>query len=122
MLQDDLYKKFLAQGYSQKDAAKEAQARTGVSMVSGQPIKQKQVTFSTKGFKYGQQDPFYRKGKGRHFGQGLATKSGHGQTIHAHGHTGTVGHPRIQSRQKVLIKGQNGFTPPLPGLIFLFKT
>ena len=45
---DDMYKALVKGGKSQKDAAKEAQARTGVSLVSGKPIK-RGVTFSAKG-------------------------------------------------------------------------
>lgn len=67
--QDVIYKQLLAQGYSKKDAAKEAQARTGMSMVSGKPIKAKQTSFSSEGVTYGQQDTFYKKRKGRQFGQ-----------------------------------------------------
>lgn len=34
----DLYQLLLLQGYTKKDAAKEAQARTGMSVVTGKPI------------------------------------------------------------------------------------
>ena len=34
----NIYKTLLAQGYTKKDAAKEAQARTGMSAVTGGPI------------------------------------------------------------------------------------
>ena len=33
-----IYKTLLAQGYTKKDAAKEAQARTGMSVVTNRPI------------------------------------------------------------------------------------
>ncbi len=48
-----LYKKYLADGYTPKDAAKRAQEETGFSTVTGQPIKQKKVSFSSKGVTYG---------------------------------------------------------------------
>jgi hypothetical protein len=36
-----LYQDLLKKGYTQKDAAKEAQARTGCSVVTGRPIRQR---------------------------------------------------------------------------------
>ncbi len=50
-----LYQQLLASGSSQKDAAKEAQARTGVSLVSGRPIVKK-VEWTPK-VNYGGQYP-----------------------------------------------------------------
>ena len=44
----DVYTGLLSQGYTKKDAAKEAQARTGMSAVTGRPIN-KQLDFSNKG-------------------------------------------------------------------------
>jgi len=35
----DIYESLVKAGRTQKDAAKEAQARTGMSLVSGKPIK-----------------------------------------------------------------------------------
>jgi hypothetical protein len=59
---NELYQALVQQGYSQKDAAKEAQARTGFSAVTGQPIRSKSINwkknfkqFKTKfGGQYGQ--------------------------------------------------------------------
>ena len=49
-----IYNKLLKEGYSEKDAAKEAQSRTGMSAVTGAPIK-RTVEFTNKGkVKYGQ--------------------------------------------------------------------
>ena len=49
-----LYNELVNKGYSKKDAAKEAQARTGVSAVTGKPIR-RTVAFTNKGkVKYGQ--------------------------------------------------------------------
>ena len=49
-----IYTQLLKEGYSKKDAAKEAQARTGVSVVSGRPID-KQLHFNqTKNTVFGQ--------------------------------------------------------------------
>ena len=53
---DEIYKSLVEEGYSKKDAAKTAQARTGVALVTGQPIKAKQLKFTKKGTTYGQQD------------------------------------------------------------------
>ena len=58
----ELYNALRQQGYSAKDAAKEAQARTGNSAVTGAPIRQKSINwkknfkqFKTKfGGQYGQ--------------------------------------------------------------------
>jgi hypothetical protein len=49
-----LYRDNLAKGMNPKDAAKQAQSVSGVSLVTGQPIRQKKVEFTTKGVKYGQ--------------------------------------------------------------------
>ena len=38
-----LYEALRANGYTEKDAAKEAQARTGLSVVTGRPFKQKKL-------------------------------------------------------------------------------
>lgn len=35
-----IYQELIGKGYTAKDAAKEAQARTGYSVVTGRPIKQ----------------------------------------------------------------------------------
>jgi hypothetical protein len=43
-----LYKEFVAKGMHPKDAAKEAQERTGLSVVTGRPIN-KQLSFKAKG-------------------------------------------------------------------------
>ena len=52
-----LYNELVNKGYSKKDAAKEAQARTGLSLVTGRRIKDKTgegytKKFRTKGLKY----------------------------------------------------------------------
>ena len=53
-----LYEALVAQGYDKKAAAKEAQARTGVSVVTGRPFKPKSLKpkkYPTKfGGQYGQ--------------------------------------------------------------------
>jgi hypothetical protein len=49
-----LYRQLLAEGKTPKDAAKEAQARTGYSLVSNKPIKPKGLKFSDQGVTYGQ--------------------------------------------------------------------
>jgi hypothetical protein len=46
----EIYIDLLSKGYSSKDAAKEAQAKTGYSVVTGQPIN-RQLKF-TKGAIY----------------------------------------------------------------------
>jgi len=46
----ELYNALRQQGYSAKDAAKEAQARTGNSVVTGAPIKHKSLNWK-KNFK-----------------------------------------------------------------------
>lgn len=49
-----LYNELVNKGYTPKDAAKEAQARTGMSVVTAAPIK-RTVGFTKKGkVKYGQ--------------------------------------------------------------------
>jgi len=53
---DDVYDTLLKKGYTQKDAAKEAQRRTGVALVTKKPIKPKKLKFTSKGTTYGQQD------------------------------------------------------------------
>ena len=53
---DDIYDALVKKGYSEKDAAKEAQKRTGVALVTGEPIRQKKLKFTKKGATYGQQD------------------------------------------------------------------
>jgi len=58
---NEMYQALLQQGYTQKDAAKEAQARTGNSAVTGAPIKSKSINWK-KNFKQ-----FQQKSKG--FGQ-----------------------------------------------------
>jgi len=58
---DQLYNQLVAEGYTKKDAAKEAQKRTGLSLVSGKPVKQKQLKFTSKGVTFGQQDTLKRK-------------------------------------------------------------
>jgi hypothetical protein len=45
-----LYEALRQQGYSDKDAAKEAQARTGFSVVTERPIKNKSINWK-KNFK-----------------------------------------------------------------------
>ena len=47
---NELYNALLEQGYTPKDAAKEAQARTGNSAVTGRPIKPKSTNWK-KNFK-----------------------------------------------------------------------
>ena len=49
----DVYNTLLKRGYSKKDAAKEAQARTGMSAVTGKPIN-RQLSETKKSYKYGQ--------------------------------------------------------------------
>lgn len=53
---DIIYEELLEKGYSKKDAAKEAQKRTGIALVTKEPIKAKQLRFTSKGVQYGQQD------------------------------------------------------------------
>lgn len=49
-----IYNELVNKGYTKKDAAKEAQARTGMSVVTGAPIR-RTVQFTKKGkIKYGQ--------------------------------------------------------------------
>ena len=47
---NDLYQALVQGGYSAKDAAKEAQARTGDSVVTGRSIKHKSINWK-KNFK-----------------------------------------------------------------------
>lgn len=51
-----MYEKLVKEGWSKKDAAKQAQAKTGYSVVTGKPIRAKQLKFTSKGVTYGQQD------------------------------------------------------------------
>jgi len=53
---DEIYEDLVKKGYTQKDAAKEAQRRTGIALVTKQPIRQKQLKFTKKGATYGQQE------------------------------------------------------------------
>jgi hypothetical protein len=57
-----MYKALLAEGYTAKDAAKEAQKRTGLSAVTGAPIKPKGLKFSKEGVTYGQSTQLKRPG------------------------------------------------------------
>jgi hypothetical protein len=51
----EIYDSLLKKGYTQKDAAKEAQARTGHSVVTGKPIRQRGPIHKTKkGWTYGE--------------------------------------------------------------------
>ena len=51
----EMYDALLASGYTPKDAAKEAQARTGFSVVTQQPIKKRGPNIPTKRkFTYGE--------------------------------------------------------------------
>ena len=50
----DLYDTLLSQGYTKKDAAKEAQARTGDSAVTGRRIKRQLKFNKTKNTAFGQ--------------------------------------------------------------------
>lgn len=49
-----MYDNLVKQGYSKKDAAKVAQAKTGYSLVTQQPIKAKKT-----GRQYGKQEDFF---------------------------------------------------------------
>ena len=62
---DAIYESLVAEGYTKKDAAKEAQRRTGVALVTKKPIKPKQLKFTSKGTTYGQQDTFKKRGKNK---------------------------------------------------------
>jgi len=62
---DKMYEELVADGYTKKDAAKEAQRRTGVALVTKKPIRQKQLKFTSKGTTYGQQDTFKKRGKNK---------------------------------------------------------
>lgn len=53
---DAIYKQLVGSGYTKKDAAKEAQKRTGLALVTKAPIKQKKLKFTKEGTTYGQQD------------------------------------------------------------------
>jgi hypothetical protein len=52
-----IYNQLLREGRSKKDAAKEAQERTGMSAVTGRPIN-KQLYFTKTGMRYGQYGDF----------------------------------------------------------------
>lgn len=56
----DLYKGFLLQGKTPKDAAKLAQEKTGFSVVTGRPIRSRQLKFSKGGITYGQYNSIKR--------------------------------------------------------------
>jgi hypothetical protein len=58
----EMYKALLADGYTAKDAAKEAQKRTGMSTVTGAPIKPKGLSFTKGGVTYGQNTQLKRSG------------------------------------------------------------
>jgi hypothetical protein len=57
-----IYKALLADGKTPKDAAKEAQKRTGMSVVTNAPIKPKGLTFTKEGIRYGQNTQLKRQG------------------------------------------------------------
>ena len=65
----EIYQDLLKKGYSAKDAAKEAQSRTGTSLVTGQKIRAKQLTFTKEGITYGQYDTLHRGFNSAKFGQ-----------------------------------------------------
>lgn len=48
----EIYEQLVRSGYSQKDAAKEAQSRTGIALRSGRKID-RSLTFTKKGTAYG---------------------------------------------------------------------
>jgi hypothetical protein len=56
-----LYQALLKEGRTPKDAAKEAQKRTGFALVTDEPIKAKQLTFSQRGVRYGQSTQLKKK-------------------------------------------------------------
>jgi len=62
-----LFESLVAGGRTEKDAAKEAQSRTGTSLVTGVKIRAPQLKFSKKGVTFGQQKTL-RSGKQK-FGQ-----------------------------------------------------
>lgn len=49
----EIYERLVKTGMEPKDAAKQAQQTTGIALRSGQPIKSKKVSFSSKGVTYG---------------------------------------------------------------------
>ena len=63
---NELYKKLLKSGRTPKDAAREAQQRTGFSLVTGAPIRHKKASFSSRAFSYG--DETFKKKMGASFG------------------------------------------------------
>ena len=52
---NEMYEALVKQGYTAKDAAKEAQARTGNSVVTGRPFKPKDHTKKDYDTKFGGQ-------------------------------------------------------------------
>lgn len=48
----EIYENLLKQGKTPKEAAKEAQERTGIALRSGRPIN-RSVSFTSKGINYG---------------------------------------------------------------------
>jgi len=52
----EIYEELVKSGYTRKDAAKEAQKRTGMAVVTQAPIRYKQLKFTKKGTTYCQQD------------------------------------------------------------------
>jgi hypothetical protein len=65
----DIYEQLVKKGWSKKDAAKQAQAKTGISVVTGKPIRSKQLKFTSEGVTYGQQDTLQRGFGKTKFGQ-----------------------------------------------------
>jgi len=59
---DSIYEDLIGKGYTQKDAAKEAQAKTGISLVTKEPIRAKQLKFTSKGATYGEQNTLPKRG------------------------------------------------------------
>jgi len=62
-----IFESLVAEGRTEKDAAKEAQSRTGISLVSGVKIKASQLKFTKKGVTFGQQKTLRRNNQ--KFGQ-----------------------------------------------------
>jgi hypothetical protein len=53
----EIYEGLVKKGWTEKDAAKYAQQKTGIALVTGQPIRQKQLKFGKrKGAQYGQSE------------------------------------------------------------------
>ena len=59
-----IYENLVKEGWKPKDAAKEAQKRTGLSAVTGKQIKQKKLKFSNEGVTYGKQKTLTKRGFG----------------------------------------------------------